>query len=294
MASQPSRKPPQATAPALGPLPEWDLRDLYPGRDSAELKRDLDASEAAAAAFRQRYEGKLAALPGAALGEAIAGLRAAAGDARAHHELRLAGLCRRHGRCRDRALLPEHAGEGQRHLDAAAVLHPRAQPHRRPRSRRQARKPGAAALRALAARHPRLPPAPAPRRDREAAAREIRRRPRRLDAALRRDHGRLALSRRRPGAHQRRSAAPALRERSRPAPARRQGAGRGVRQERAALRPHHQHAGQGQGDRGSLAALSAADLLAQPRQFRRGRGGRRADRARCAALSRRCRTATTG
>ena len=47
MASQPGKKPPQATAPALGTLPEWDLRDLYPGRDSAELKRDLDASEAA-------------------------------------------------------------------------------------------------------------------------------------------------------------------------------------------------------------------------------------------------------
>ena len=24
---------------ALGPLPEWDLRDLYPGRDSPELRR---------------------------------------------------------------------------------------------------------------------------------------------------------------------------------------------------------------------------------------------------------------
>ncbi len=71
MASQPSEKPP-AAAPALGALPEWDLRDLYPGRDSAALKRDIEQSETAAAAFRRRHEGKLAALPGPALGEAIA------------------------------------------------------------------------------------------------------------------------------------------------------------------------------------------------------------------------------
>ena len=28
---------------ALGKLPEWDLADLYPGRDSPELARDLAA-----------------------------------------------------------------------------------------------------------------------------------------------------------------------------------------------------------------------------------------------------------
>jgi oligoendopeptidase F len=56
----------------LGSLPEWDLGDLYPGRDSAELRRDLAASESAAAALRERYEGKLATLSGAALGGAIA------------------------------------------------------------------------------------------------------------------------------------------------------------------------------------------------------------------------------
>jgi len=65
-----------STAPAasdkLGPLPEWDLNDLYPGRDSPELKRDLDRGEADAKAFRARYEGKLATLSGAALGGAVA------------------------------------------------------------------------------------------------------------------------------------------------------------------------------------------------------------------------------
>ncbi|HKW53164.1 MAG TPA: M3 family oligoendopeptidase [Stellaceae bacterium] len=75
MASRPKEKtptPPNAEAAALGPLPHWDLSDLYPGRDSAELKRDLERSTSEAAAFRRQYEGKLANLSGAALGGAIA------------------------------------------------------------------------------------------------------------------------------------------------------------------------------------------------------------------------------
>jgi len=74
MTSQSQDKAATAAAPgsALGPLPEWDLSDLYPGRDSAELKRDLARTEADAGAFRERYEGKLQSLSGAALGAAIA------------------------------------------------------------------------------------------------------------------------------------------------------------------------------------------------------------------------------
>ncbi len=47
-----------------GALPQWDLSDLYPGRDSAELERcDLEASHVVARQFRARYEGgKLAEL----------------------------------------------------------------------------------------------------------------------------------------------------------------------------------------------------------------------------------------
>ena len=74
MTSQSQDKAATAAAPeaALGPLPEWDLNDLYPGRDSTELKRDLARTEADAGAFRERYEGKLQSLSGAALGAAIA------------------------------------------------------------------------------------------------------------------------------------------------------------------------------------------------------------------------------
>ena len=67
-----------ATGLAVGPcqtalldLPEWDLSDLYPGRDSEPLARDLAQLADDAEAFRERYRGRLADLSGAALGAAI-------------------------------------------------------------------------------------------------------------------------------------------------------------------------------------------------------------------------------
>lgn len=64
-------KPKSVLDEKLGTLPAWDLSDLYPGTDSPELKQDLDRCETAAKDFRSRYEGKLAALDGAALAGAI-------------------------------------------------------------------------------------------------------------------------------------------------------------------------------------------------------------------------------
>src|SRR6185503_12874782 len=58
-------------AAELGSLPQWDLSDLYPGRDSAELKAALAESESGAKQFRSRFEGKLATLSGAELAGAI-------------------------------------------------------------------------------------------------------------------------------------------------------------------------------------------------------------------------------
>jgi len=57
---------------ALGRLPEWDLGDLYPGRDSPELAADLEALKTSAHVFQARYRGRLAGLDGAALGAAVA------------------------------------------------------------------------------------------------------------------------------------------------------------------------------------------------------------------------------
>lgn len=56
----------------LGPLPEWDLGDLYPGPDSPELAQDLEVAGATAAGFEARHAGRLGALDGVALGDAIA------------------------------------------------------------------------------------------------------------------------------------------------------------------------------------------------------------------------------
>jgi oligoendopeptidase F len=65
-----------AGKPKLGELPEWNLDDLYPGIDSQEVKRDLEAADGDCAAFEQAYKGRLAEMaagPGAgqALAEAV-------------------------------------------------------------------------------------------------------------------------------------------------------------------------------------------------------------------------------
>src|SRR6202521_455529 len=49
---------------AVGPLPEWDLSDLYPGLESPEIERDLARSDAMCVAFEEQYKGRLAALAG--------------------------------------------------------------------------------------------------------------------------------------------------------------------------------------------------------------------------------------
>ena len=46
----------------FGALPVWDLADLYPGKDSAEFKADLERAKALAVGFEADYKGKLVAL----------------------------------------------------------------------------------------------------------------------------------------------------------------------------------------------------------------------------------------
>tara|TARA_B100001123_G_scaffold131576_1_gene152781 strand:- start:816 stop:2660 length:1845 start_codon:yes stop_codon:yes gene_type:complete len=52
-------------------LPVWDLADLYPSTDGPELKKDLEAMDAAAKAFHEQYKGRIDKLTGAELAEAI-------------------------------------------------------------------------------------------------------------------------------------------------------------------------------------------------------------------------------
>ena len=148
-----TRKKPAKTAPKLGALPEWDLNDLYPGLDSPELKRDLELADSECVAFEQAFKGRLQAMAaGEGPGKPRRGgqaLRGAGGPARPADLLCLAGLCRQHHRPGPRQVLRRHAGAHHRRLAASAVLHARAQPHRRRRARCRHDRPGARPLPAV-------------------------------------------------------------------------------------------------------------------------------------------------
>ena len=59
------------TAAALGAPPEWDLKDLFPGRDSPELAEALDASDRNAAAFAAAWAGRLITASASDLARAV-------------------------------------------------------------------------------------------------------------------------------------------------------------------------------------------------------------------------------
>ena len=62
---------PATSDDALGPLPEWDLTDLYPAQDAPEIARDIDWLGTECAAFAAEYEGKLAGLDAAGMLRAV-------------------------------------------------------------------------------------------------------------------------------------------------------------------------------------------------------------------------------
>ncbi|MBO6784536.1 MAG: oligoendopeptidase F, partial [Alphaproteobacteria bacterium] len=67
-----SRKPKGSPArDKLGPLPEWDLTDLYASPESAVLRDDLADMRKASKAFSKRLQGKLAGLSGDKLAKAV-------------------------------------------------------------------------------------------------------------------------------------------------------------------------------------------------------------------------------
>jgi len=62
-----------ASAPALGPLPEWNLADLYPAMDAPAFVSDIAKATSECKAFSDAYRGKLATLAGdATAGESLA------------------------------------------------------------------------------------------------------------------------------------------------------------------------------------------------------------------------------
>ena len=58
-------------AAALGTLPEWNLADLYAAPDAPGFMDDMKKSEAMSRDFADKYKGKLAAMTGAGLAEAL-------------------------------------------------------------------------------------------------------------------------------------------------------------------------------------------------------------------------------
>ena len=60
-----------ATAAALGPLPEWNLADLYASPEDPNFAADMKRGEELAKAFADKYRGKLASLSGEALAAAL-------------------------------------------------------------------------------------------------------------------------------------------------------------------------------------------------------------------------------
>src|SRR5262245_58632147 len=60
-----------AALPDLGPMPVWDLTDLYPAPDAKEFRTDLDTAAAEAKQMAERYKGQLLGKNGGFLTEAI-------------------------------------------------------------------------------------------------------------------------------------------------------------------------------------------------------------------------------
>ena len=243
-----------AAEAALGALPEWDLSDLYAAPDAPEIGRDLDWLEGRVRGLRRRLRGQArrARRRGPARGDPA--LREDRDGVRPARQLCRPALLSEHHRSVARQVLRRHADRADRRHDAAGLLHAGAEPARRRGARRHGGvRSGARALQAGARPHPQDEAAPALRRAGEVPARPVGGRRRGLEPALRRDAGGAELRGRRRDAVARGDARSSVGPRPRPAAGRRRGAGGGVQGEPAALRPRHQHAGQGEGDRGPLA-----------------------------------------
>ena len=262
-------------APAPQALPEWDLTDLYPGRDSEDLKADLAKLAAEAEAFKRLLPGQGRRAGRRGLRRGDQGLRGAVGTAGQADELCLSGLCRGRLRPGDRPLLPGHAGEGHRRGDQAAVLHPGDQPADRRGTRREGARQRRRPLLSVAARRTGLPRPRVVRRSGKADGRKGRHRAVVLGAAVRPDHGRAAVRRRRQGLDGDRGARPPVARRPRGADEGGQGAGQRARRQHEPVLADHQHAGQGQGDRRRLAQVPRPAGLAPSGQPGRAGGGRR-------------------
>ncbi len=189
-------------AQALGPVPRWNLADLYAGMDAPAFAADLDRAGQEAERFAADYRSRLAGLAGgpdgsARLAEAVERYEAldeALGRAASYAQLLYTEDTSDPARAKFMADAQDRVTTVSSNL-LFFTLELNALPDET--LDRLAAAAAAGALPALARRHPEGPAAPARDQARTAVPREGRDGPRRLDAALRRDHHGAALPRER-------------------------------------------------------------------------------------------------
>ena len=114
----------------LGPLPEWDLTDLYAAPDAPEIARDTDWLGAECRSFAADYEGRLAGLDAAGLLAAVRRwerIQVVSGRLGSYAGLRYYQNTTDAGRAK---FFGDMQTTADRSYDAACLLHARAQPGR--------------------------------------------------------------------------------------------------------------------------------------------------------------------
>ena len=289
-----ARFPPMATAEVTGAEEvAWDLSDLFEGIDDPHIDEVVAQAEVDAAAFRERYHGKVAGLDPASLAEAVAEherIEAAVVRPLTYAHLVFATNMADSARGALVARLGEKAAGAR---DAAPLL--RARVGRRAGRRRRAPpgRPGARPLAPSSALAPKVPAVPALRARRARRYREDRLRRLRVVAALRGAAGCAPRRARRRRRFARDGARPPLRPRSRHPARRRRSDHRGARARAQDACVRLQHHPPGQVDRRPHARLSDLDLgRATSRTRRRTRRSTRSSRRRRRGTT--SRSATTG
>ena len=277
------RSPDVAAPPAasgdLGALPEWRLQDLYEGMDSQRFAADFERAEREAKAFAEAYRGKLAELADrpdagetlAAAVKAYESLQDLTGRIMAYASLLYASDTS------DPQIAKFH-GDAQERVTALAgdLLFFELELNRLDdvQARRRDGRASARPLSPMARGHPQGEAASACRRPRTIVPGQIGQRRGRLEPIVRRHDGgaQVRLRRREPDA---RASARQTHGSGREDAG---GGGQRARQdawsESAALRPHHQHARQGQGDLRPLAQIQGRRRFAPSCQPGRARGRR--------------------
>ena len=179
----------------LGPMPVWNLADLYPGPESEAVRADLERAGAEAKRIQERYQGKLAAMGGAQLAEAVAayeGLSDTLGKLGSYAGLLYAADTSNPDA---RQVLRRHPGEAHRHHHRPDLLRAGAQQDRRRGPGAGAAGAGARPLQALARRPAQGEALPARGEARAAVPREIDHLARLLEPPVQRDHDGAAASR---------------------------------------------------------------------------------------------------